>query len=187
MNSPDHWITDSETTLHFGLICAGTVVAATLAGRYLEHLIRKRKAVHTMDLTGFVFLKHVLVVTLYLVGIGWALLSLPISKSYAHTLLAGAGASTIILGLAAQQIIGNLFAGVFLVLDRRFRIADVIEVQSMRGTVRELNILTTVIMNDQLDRIVIPNSLLVNGIIKKIRKPDADVGDTDASPAERPV
>ncbi|MCB0652561.1 MAG: hypothetical protein KDC85_14890 [Saprospiraceae bacterium] len=66
-----------------------------------------------IDPSNYQFIRHFIIGIIYLVGIGWALLTLLNMKTVAHTLLAGAGVITLIAGLAAQQALYNITGGCF--------------------------------------------------------------------------
>ncbi len=136
--------------------------------RYLLRKLTKRKIEQHIDVTSFIFIKHLIVLTIYFVGIGWGLLILPITKSFAHTILAGAGATTLIIGLASQQLLSNLMSGIFIILNKSFKIYDIIEIQGNKGKVMEINWHDTIIENENKDTMIIPNSLISNGLFKKI-------------------
>ena len=125
-------ISDNESLIIFGVILAATIICATLLNIYLLRKLKNKREELNIDITKFLVLKHVLILTVYLIGIGWGLLTLPVTKSFAHSILAGAGATTLIIGLASQQILSNMMSGVFIVLSKSFRINDVIEIQGNR-------------------------------------------------------
>jgi small conductance mechanosensitive channel len=161
---------DSESLIIFFAISGLTILAAILLGKYLQRKITEKTKDHQVDITSFIFLKHMIVAIVYFLGFGWALLSLPITRTFAHSLLAGAGATTLILGFASQQLFNNLISGVFLVISKPFKINDTIEFQGSRGKVVEINLNTTLIQDENGDKIIIPNSLILNDKIKIIEK-----------------
>ncbi len=61
-----------------------------------------------------------------LVGAGTLLSSIEVFNSLGYTLLAGAGAITIVLGFAAREVLGNILAAVQIALNRSARIGDLI-------------------------------------------------------------
>jgi small-conductance mechanosensitive channel len=170
MDKTKHLLADSETLIIFGIIVFSTVLVASLIGRYLQRILLRKSKDQNIDITSFVFLKHIIVATIYFFGLGWALLTLPISKNFAHSLFAGAGASTLILGFASQQILSNIMSGVFLIIKRPFKINDTIEIQGNRGKVIELDLHATTIEDEKKDKIIIPNSMISNGIIRNVSK-----------------
>ena len=165
-------LADSETLIIFGIIVLATVTIASLAGKYLQRLLKRKSEDQKIDITSFVFLNHIIVATIYFFGLGWALLTLPISKNFAHSLFAGAGASTLLLGFASQQILSNIMSGVFLIIKKPFKINDIIEIQGNRGRVIELDLHAITIEDEKKDKILIPNSMISNGIIRNVNKND---------------
>ncbi|MFT6819081.1 MAG: small conductance mechanosensitive channel [Myxococcota bacterium] len=57
-------------------------------------------------------------------------------------LIATAGVATIAIGFAAQTSLGNLIAGIFLLVDRPFEVDDAIEIEGREGIVREITLLS---------------------------------------------
>jgi small conductance mechanosensitive channel len=159
-------LSDSESLIIFGVILVATILAASFTSRYLKKLLLRKTKNEHIDITSFLFMKHVIVATIYLVGIGWGFLHLPISKHFAHTLLAGAGASTLIVGFASQQVLSNMVSGIFIIINKPCRIDDHIEIQGQIGKVIEITLHDTIIENDKKEKIIIPNSLISNSIIK---------------------
>lgn len=157
---------DSESLVFFLGIIGITLVFALFIGKYLQRLIIEKTKDHQVDVTSFVFLKHMVVAIVYFLGFGWALLTLPITRTFAHSLLAGAGATTLILGFASQQIFSNLFSGIFLVLNKPFKINDTIEFQGSKGRVVEISLNATIIQDDNGDKIIIPSSKILGDKIK---------------------
>lgn len=163
-------VNEYQSLIFFSVMVIATVVAAILAGKFMQRKIVETAIDHRIGITSFVFLKHIVVATIYFLGFGWALLSLPITHTFAHSLLAGAGATTLILGFASQQLFTNLISGVFLVINRPFKINDVIEFQDTKGKVIEINLNSTLLQDDAGSQIIIPSSLLLNDKIKIISR-----------------
>jgi small conductance mechanosensitive channel len=75
------------------------------------------------------------------------------------SLVAMLGAATLAIGLALQGTLGNVAAGVMLVLFRPYRIGDYVEVGGMGGTVKNIDIFTTELGTPDNIQIVVPNGL----------------------------
>ncbi|MCC7050462.1 MAG: mechanosensitive ion channel [Bacteroidia bacterium] len=157
---------DTETIIVFLVIIGLTILIATLLSKYLQKIIIKKTKNHQIDITGFIFLKHMVVAIVYFLGFAWALLTLPITRTFAHSLLAGAGATTLILGFASQNIFNNLFSGFVLVLNRPFKIGDIIEVKESKGKIIEISLNATIIQDETGNKIIIPSSIILNDKIK---------------------
>lgn len=166
MHNTINYLRDTENLLTLIAIIGVTFLIATIVRKILQHSIEKKIKRHNTDLTTFHFIQNLVTLTIYLVGIGWALLTLPISSTYAHTLLASAGASTLIMGFAAQQVLGNIVSGVYLIITKPFKVHDIIEISSNKGRVIEINLHETILeTEDDKHHIIIPNSVMSAGII----------------------
>lgn len=93
--------------------------------------------------------------------------------------LATAGAITaVVVGLAAQQTMGNLFAGMILFSARPYRIGDQIRLQAgplagtLEGRVSSLGLMYTVFEHDG-DQTLIPNATLLACAVTPLRSPAA--------------
>lgn len=78
--------------------------------------------------------------------------------------LATSAAFSIILGLALQDTLGNLFAGIALQMDKTFEIDDWLEIQNglikITGKVKELSWRSTVLLGFNDELITLPNKLV---------------------------
>ena len=78
------------------------------------------------------------------------------------------GAAGLAIGLALQGTLTNFAGGVLLLLFKPFKVGDTIEAQGKKGVVSEVQIFTTIIISDDNRTIIIPNSMLSNGIIENL-------------------
>lgn len=84
-----------------------------------------------------------------------------------RTLALGGAFTAVILGLAAQQTLGNVFAGTVLLSARPFRVGDRVRLQGgpiagqIEGTVGALGLLYTTFVTDEGSTMV-PNSVVLN-------------------------
>jgi small-conductance mechanosensitive channel len=74
------------------------------------------------------------------------------------TLLAGAGILGLAISFGAQSLIEDIFAGLFIIFEKQFVVGDIIEVNHVRGTVREIGIRITKIEDLNGDVLIINNS-----------------------------
>lgn len=87
-----------------------------------------------------------------------------------------AAAAAVLLGLAAQQTLGNLIAGVVLLTAQTFRVGDRIRLQGgalagdVEGVVSSLGLLHTVLASGE-DSILIPNRTVLDVAIIPLREP----------------
>lgn len=85
-----------------------------------------------------------------------------------HTtsIIAILGAAGLAIGLALQGTLTNFAGGVLILLFKPFKVGDLIEAQGKKGIVSEVQIFTTIVTTDDNRIIIIPNSMLSNGIIE---------------------
>jgi len=71
--------------------------------------------------------------------------------------LASAGIVGIVAGLAAQSLIKDILAGLFILLEDQFAVGDVVEVQGFCGVVEEMNLRTTLLRDMNGAAYIVPN------------------------------
>ena len=80
------------------------------------------------------------------------------------------GAAGLAIGLSLQGSLSNFAGGILIILFKPFRVGDFIEGQGEGGTVREIQILYTIIVTPTNQVVYIPNGSLSNGNIKNYSK-----------------
>ncbi len=74
------------------------------------------------------------------------------------SLVAALGAATLAIGLALQGTLSNLAAGVMIILFRPYSLGDFVEIAGQSGSVKDINLFTTVLATGDNKRIIVPNS-----------------------------
>src|SRR5438105_12675882 len=72
-------------------------------------------------------------------------------------LVTAAGVGTIAIGLAFQDVLRNIFAGIWLLLERSFRLGDNITVAEQSGVVQDITLRTTTLRTGDGRLAVLPN------------------------------
>ena len=85
--------------------------------------------------------------------------------------LAALGVSSIVVGLALQEPLGNLFSGLVLLMERPFEVGDAIEVGKVAGRVREVNWRSAHIVSPEGVVQIVPNSTLNKETINNYSRP----------------
>lgn len=143
-----------------------TFLFALLFNRFYFGLINKRAKYLKNDPTNYKFLGHFLTAIIYIIGISFAIYSIPQLKTIATSMLAGAGILAIAVGFASQQALSNVVSGIFIVLFKPFRVNDRIIIRdTLAGMVEDITLRHTIIRNFENRRIVIPNSVISNEIL----------------------
>lgn len=106
-----------------------------------------------------------------------ALVALRFAGIKASTLALGGTVTAVVLGLAAQQSLGGIFAGVVLHSTRPFRVGERVRLVggflagSLEGTVSSLGLFYTTLAQGA-DRIQVPNAVMINLAVVPLREPD---------------
>jgi small conductance mechanosensitive channel len=80
-------------------------------------------------------------------------------------LIAGLGVAGAGIALAMQGVLGNLFAGLTIILTKPFRIGEYIEIVSEEGAVQSISLFQTTLTHPDRSRVVIPNRKIVGEIL----------------------
>ncbi len=138
--------------LTIGYIAAKMVAAMMARGM--------RKA--SIDETLVRFLKNIVYMLLMAFVVIAALSKLGVNTTSLAAIFAAAGLA---IGLALQNSLGNLAAGVMLIANRPFRVGDFVEVAGVAGTVEETSVFATILNTPDNKRLIVPNGEITAKII----------------------
>lgn len=94
-------------------------------------------------------------------------------------LVLGGALTSVFVGIAAQQALSNVFAGIVLLLARPFRVGDAVRLRAgalggqLDGTVTEIGI-TYVRLDTGTSIMAVPNSQVLNAVVGPLPPPDVD-------------
>ncbi len=106
------------------------------------------------------------------------LISLDVAGIGPSTIAVGGAFTAVIFGLAAQQTLGNLIAGMVLLSARPFRVGERVRLQAgavggtVEGIVSSLGLLYTTLARGE-DRILVPNNVVLSAAVVPLREPDS--------------
>jgi small conductance mechanosensitive channel len=86
-------------------------------------------------------------------------------KRLAGAILASTAVLAAIVGFAAQHTLGNMVAGVQIAVSQPIKIGDRIEFDEVDGRVTDITLSYTYVDPGDGSAVVIPNQLLVDGIV----------------------
>ncbi len=111
-------------------------------------------------------------VRLSLVTIGSVFVTSAVWGQNLGQMLTALGVGSIVLGLALQEPLGNVFSGIFLLVERPVDLGDWIEVdERTSGRVTEVNWRSVHLVTRHMNLIVVPNSVLAQGRFKNFSRP----------------
>ena len=164
--------------LHSGALISAVVViiVGVLAARWIGKLVERwleRKAMEPPVRMLLVRITKLLVFAAALV------VALGTAGMDVTALIAGLSVAGVGVGLAAQGVLGNLFAGLTIIFTKPFRVGEYIELLSVQGQVSQIEMLSTTLIHADRSRVVIPNRKIVGEILHNygtIRQLDLTVG-----------
>lgn len=127
--------------------------------RYMQKKIdlNQENNIHERSkLTQVKMFEAIIIAIIIFVFIGIALMSIDVVKNVGKSLLASAGVIGIIVGIAAQRSVGQIFSGIQLAITQPIRIDDVVIVEGEWGRVEEINITYIVVKIWDERRLVVP-------------------------------
>jgi small-conductance mechanosensitive channel len=118
------------------------------------------------------FLRRFIILVVFLVLLAIALSQFTELKRLATGILASTAVLAAIVGFAAQHTLGNMVAGVQLAVSQPIKIGDRIEFEEVSGRVTDITLSYTYVNPGDGTSIVIPNQMLVDGIVHNLSTED---------------
>ena len=150
------------------LILLGWALARSLARGFAPALYRRLEP-GTAGTVGFLLRLLTIVIA--------TIVALRIAGFPPSALAVGGGFTAVVVGLAAQQVLGNLLAGVVLITNRPFRVGERVKLQAgplagqVEGVVGSLGLFYTTLVSGA-DRILVPNGVLIQCAVIPLREPE---------------
>lgn len=142
-----------------------------LAGVILSRVVRRlfREALRhdrseRIDQITLSFLSHLAVLVIWVLLLTFYAHLVPALNRLGTALLAGVSLMSVIVGFAAQTTLGNLVAGISLVLYKPFRRGDRLQIQAPTGletgNVQDISLGYTVLQTDDRREIIVSNGTM---------------------------
>jgi small conductance mechanosensitive channel len=166
---PDGWDTGVRVVSALALLSLGWQFARDV-GRAFGPTLFRRMEPGTAGTVGFLIRLLTMAVA--------ALLAARVAGLGSGTVALGGAATAVVVGLAAQQTLGNVIAGTVLLNARTFRVGERIRLQggglagSVEGVVNGLGLLYTT-LSKGADTIMVPNSVVLSVAVVPLREPEA--------------
>jgi small conductance mechanosensitive channel len=187
--SPDEAITwfqnlfenHGDTIIDYSVKVIGVLVfifIAWIIAGWAARLARKALGKAKVDLTLTKFISK---------AIKWAVLIFAVLGCLGYfgfsvtTFAAVIGAAGLAIGLAFQGALGNLAAGIMLLIFRPFKVGDVINVSGSVGKIDEIELFSTTMDTPDNRRLILPNGTIFGAVIENVthhslRRCDVAVG-----------
>lgn len=155
---------DWQSILSNALMTLAIIILCWLVTKVLKRSIRKaNQRIRNFDDLLVPVLSNIATFLVYSVGV---VVILDIFGVNTNSLIALLGAAGIAVGLALKDTLQNFAAGIMLLILRPFKTGDFIECGSLAGTVKEVNVFTSVLETPDGLYIFAPNGSLWGGPVK---------------------
>jgi small-conductance mechanosensitive channel len=159
---PESTQTKANIATMLALFMQGVIWTNIIVGHYVQRYV-KVHATEGSSITTFKALGAVARVTIWIILALSALTSLHIEI---RPLLTGLGIGGLAVALAVQNILGDLFAAIAIVVDKPFVVGDAISVENYRGKVEHIGLKTTRVRSDSGEQIIFSNGELLKSKIR---------------------
>ena len=160
------WLTGNVAmAIKVAILLFATILGAKLVNKLMHDYLEKSRAKLMINETIFRLAQHFVIAAIYFLGIISIFSVVPQLNSVSIALVTGAGLAGVVVGLAAQNTLGNVISGISLAIFQPFRVGDSVTVHKEYGTVTDLGLRHTVITTWDNRRLLIPNSIISNEAI----------------------
>jgi len=125
--------------------------------------------------TQFNVLERIIVFSIVLIAIGVVLMLFDGVRKFGISLFASAGIAGIIVGLAAQKVLGTILAGLQIAIAQPIRIEDVLVVEGEWGWVEEITLTFVVVRIWDKRRLVLPTTYFIEQPFQNWTRTSADI------------
>jgi small-conductance mechanosensitive channel len=140
------------------LVVVVTLVALRVARDWSGRAMRRAR----VDTGTQILVRRSIAVVIVVMGLLSVLGTLGIPPA---ALVTVAGAVGVAVSLALQDILKNFFSGVYLLLERPFRVVDLIKVKEQEGRVENIGVRTTALRTADNVQILVPNAVVFAEVV----------------------
>jgi small-conductance mechanosensitive channel len=152
--------------LHIGQAIGQAAIIMTIAvilGNYARRFIVRNLSAKSFGRNGALMVGRTVSTMFLIIGVLVVIGNLGASWT---GLLTFVSAGTVAISLSIQDVLKNFVAGVYLLLERPFRVGDKIAVRTVVGEVQGIDIRTTLVRSDTGELVMIPNSIMFSEILQ---------------------
>lgn len=156
----------------FSLGFVGTIIYTLIVAgiAFVVMQILKRTAGERLTGTMHIFYR-LLQILVIVVAVTAVLTTITPLKDLGNAIVASSGIASVIVGLAAQESLGNVFSGISISVAKPFVVGEYIELLGttpvIAGTVQAITLRHTILLDANNKDIVVPNSVIDGDIIKR--------------------
>jgi small conductance mechanosensitive channel len=153
---------DPNALINKILAAIAIIIVGMLIARWVNAALMR--ALNKKDMEPPVRMLISRIVKLLVVGLAFVM-ALGTAGVDVMTLVAGIGVAGVGVGLAAQGILSNIFAGLTIIFTKPFRVGEYVELAGVQGQVKTIELVSTTLLHSDLSRVVIPNRKIIGEIL----------------------
>jgi len=163
---PEYLSTGADYLLQAAIVLSITSVIVVIIQSAITRFGRRVAAGEADKETALVGLQKIITYVIWILAILIALsIIFPPSLPALLSLVSGIGFAAIVVGLAAQKVVGNWLSGLLIYFVRPFRLGDALLFRGDYGVVEEIKITHTIIRTWDNRRLVVPNSVFDSEVL----------------------
>jgi len=120
-------------------------------------------------------ISNIIIIGITFLTVSFILMTFPAVRQIGVSILASAGILGIVLGFAAQKMLGNLIAGIQIAIAQPIRLDDAVVVENEWGWIEEITLTYVVVRIWDLRRLVLPISYFVEKPFQNWTRTSADI------------
>ena len=159
------WVTGFVENIPNLLVAIIVMVIAYYVSRFVNKWVVRLASKRIPQKSISQLIGRVSAIAVVLVGLFLALGALDLSKTL-NTLLAGAGISGLVIGLALQGTLSNLLSGIILSFRKKIQLGHWIETTGYAGEVVDINLNSLVLKEFDNSLVIIPNKTIIENPLK---------------------
>jgi small-conductance mechanosensitive channel len=165
------------TTMMGASVYGAIVFCMAFVLAFVVQRIAKRTEKHLTDVTALRFASALVQVLIYIIGVIIYAHLIPELRALGTALLAGVSVISLVVGLAAQNTLGNLISRLSLVLYRSISIGDKVQINTPKGpvlaTIVSLSLGYTLLRDADNAEVLVPNGVMSSSVVIRLgRKGD---------------
>jgi len=161
------WISARASVFVFGAISFAVIVLLFVGLARIGRSLAKRALGRSSHMSNLASDFFITLTGRVILGVGLVIAAAQIGIQVAPV-LAGLGIVGFVLGFALQETLSNFAAGMMILMYRPFDIGDLIEAAGVTGTVRAMTLVSTSVLTDDNQMLIVPNNKIWGGVIRNI-------------------
>ncbi|MDI9644617.1 MAG: mechanosensitive ion channel family protein [Candidatus Verstraetearchaeota archaeon] len=152
---------------------SATIIIAYVVDHYLHRRIKAIVEGNPGLATSYSFVRRLLLVIIIMIGVSSATFAaFPALGASIASIFVAAGFASVVIGLAAQSTLSNIFAGMTISIFQPIRIDEAVMFRNEFCFVEDIKLMYSVLRTWDNRRLMVPNSILQNEVVVNYTRTD---------------